>query len=242
MHSCVKPNNNYQTNIKSSPNLIYGGKPKNEWQTIYDRNIQDYPSIADCPEKKPYFDGILCISCPDERPYFNLEYKTCQQCQKGSKYDADIHQCLSEEGNIIKQAPNIEKMAASIFAWSYLSIVINISQIIHSFSASISPPIYSLYNLPFADIFTLSLHPGNWILGIWNASSGQKVQITLPMPFSQSDVSSAKEFSKNGKSIACELPLDFGHSWNQKEKNITTNFAVDQVSDSNRNTIKLRMP
>ena len=45
-----------------------------------------------------------------------MEYRKCQQCEQGSKYDSSIRQCLSEEGNIVRQAPNIEKMAASIFA------------------------------------------------------------------------------------------------------------------------------
>lgn len=107
MHSCVKPNSNYQTNPQTAPNLIYGGKPKNEWITKYDNNIQTYPQIADCPEKTPYFDGINCISCPEYYPYFNLEFQKCQKCQEDTKYDADVHQCLTTEGNIINQVPNI---------------------------------------------------------------------------------------------------------------------------------------
>ena len=112
----MSPTTGFQTNPKTAPNLIYSGTSKNEWETRYYQAIQENPSIADCPTKTPYFDGQVCVTCPSDFPYFNLEYRMCQVCATGSKYDSGSHECLSNEGNIVSQKPNIEKMAAGIFA------------------------------------------------------------------------------------------------------------------------------
>ena len=116
MHVCVNPQKLYQTNPLTAPNLIYGGVSRAEWAYSY-RKVQEVePSVIDCPTEKPFFDGIICISCPVDKPYFNLLDKSCSTCDKGSEYDSSVHECLSDEGNIVTQTPNIEKMAAGIFA------------------------------------------------------------------------------------------------------------------------------
>lgn len=71
--------------------------------------------IKDCPIDRPYFDGLRCISCSSKAPYFNLKHKICQFCDPDSIYDATVHECLSNSGQIIDQKPTIEKMIASIF-------------------------------------------------------------------------------------------------------------------------------
>lgn len=72
--------------------------------------------MADCPKENPYFDGITCIICPQEHPFFNLEYKMCQKCSQGTKYEEVHHECLTTQGNIATQVPTLEKMAAGIFS------------------------------------------------------------------------------------------------------------------------------
>ncbi len=61
--------------------------------------------------------------CPSEHPYFNLEYKMCQKCSEGTKYEEAHHECLTTQGNIATQVPTLEKMAAGIFSWSFISFI-----------------------------------------------------------------------------------------------------------------------
>lgn len=107
------PNNTVQTNI-NSPNLIYGGTPKAQWQQYYDRNAT--LGAKDCPPETPFFDGINCIKCFDGY-YFNLETRTCMHCPPGSVYTTTTSWkgCVDSSGNQINIDPDIAKMYANIF-------------------------------------------------------------------------------------------------------------------------------
>lgn len=102
LYSCVSPQR-MQTNPATAQNLIMEGRSLNEWKTYYFNNQTADPQISDCPNSKPFFDGITCISCPADTPYFNLQYQLCQNCSKNTAYDAAEHECLSTSGNIVAQ-------------------------------------------------------------------------------------------------------------------------------------------
>mgnify|MGYP006876298186 FL=1 len=40
---------NFQTNPEKSQNLIFEGRPKNEWMYIYYQNIEKNDGMTDCP-------------------------------------------------------------------------------------------------------------------------------------------------------------------------------------------------
>ena len=50
LHACLEkaPEGAYQTSL-SSPNLVYGGYPENQWKDEYNQRKVDYPGIQDCP-------------------------------------------------------------------------------------------------------------------------------------------------------------------------------------------------
>lgn len=76
---------------------------------------EKYPGIVDCPQDKPYYDGLSCISCPDPFRYFNLNTRQCQLCPLDSRYNRESRECESQEGKVVYQGPTLEKMLASIF-------------------------------------------------------------------------------------------------------------------------------
>lgn len=113
-HKCnVRSVGKLQTSL-SSPSLIYGGYPKNQFVDYYNSNKTSYPAIQDCPQAKPYFDGFECIKCADSSPYFNLVYKLCMSCPAPSVYDTDAMDCR-EDGQLRSSTPNPAKMYSSIF-------------------------------------------------------------------------------------------------------------------------------
>ena len=87
LHACVNTVHK-QTNPNTANNLIFSGRPLNEWNAYYFNNQTSDKTISDCPANVPYFDGATCITCPVDTPYFNLEFRVCQSCEKGESYDA----------------------------------------------------------------------------------------------------------------------------------------------------------
>lgn len=114
-HNCViaQP---HQTAL-TSPNLVLGGLPYNEWMYYYVNNQTANPQLANCPAATPYFDGLTCITCNPPTPYFSLTHRVCINCQAGTTYSTSVMECLSSAGNIVTQNPTLVKMAAGIFAW-----------------------------------------------------------------------------------------------------------------------------
>ena len=100
----------------SSPNLILGGLPFNEWRYYYVNNQTANPQLANCPTANPYFDGKTCINCVAPAPYFSLMHRVCVNCAAGTTYSPTVRECLSSSGNIVTQNPTLVKMAAGIFA------------------------------------------------------------------------------------------------------------------------------
>jgi len=113
-HNCVIAQQR-QTSL-TSPNLVLGGLPYNEWMYYYVNNQTANPQLANCPTSTPYFDGLTCISCSPPTPYFSLTHKACINCQAGTSYSSSVMECLSSSGNIVTQNPTLVKMAAGIFA------------------------------------------------------------------------------------------------------------------------------
>lgn len=95
MHRCVQPqaDRDVQTNPETAPNLIYDGIGVNEYLKQYRLMKEKYPSIMDCPQDKPYYDGLSCISCPDPFRYFNLNTRQCQLCPLDSRYNKENREC-----------------------------------------------------------------------------------------------------------------------------------------------------
>ena len=49
LHNCTYTQNNFQTNPEKASNLIFEGRPKNEWMYIYYQNIEKNDGMTDCP-------------------------------------------------------------------------------------------------------------------------------------------------------------------------------------------------
>jgi hypothetical protein len=104
----------YQTSI-NSPNLLFGGFPRAQWQSIYDANLAKYPGIKDCPPATPYFDGFGCIACGGNYTLFSLLNQACTLCPTGSSYHPNSNACISNSSGLYQSPPNIAKMYSSIF-------------------------------------------------------------------------------------------------------------------------------
>ena len=88
LHSCVIIQQR-QTSL-SSPNLVLGGIPFNEWRYFYVNNQTVNPQLANCPTAKPYYDGTTCISCVAPTPYFSLTHRVCINCAAGTTYNPSV--------------------------------------------------------------------------------------------------------------------------------------------------------
>lgn len=67
-------------------------------------DLPDSAVLENCPEAKPFYDGIACIVCPEPTSLFNTATKTCVACSATEFYNAEKRTCqtrqvLFENGN-----------------------------------------------------------------------------------------------------------------------------------------------
>lgn len=80
-----------QTNLNAGQ-WIYGCLSKSEVKLRYFARAVN-ANVTNCPDAKPYFNNVSCVSCPSERPIWDLCLGKCTRCSPGTQYNNREHTC-----------------------------------------------------------------------------------------------------------------------------------------------------